>query len=54
MRYAYNSEFYVPLQGEYLKGQKVGTDILIYKNRFALLFFIFTKKKNTPLITCLA
>ncbi|KAH7916446.1 Isochorismatase hydrolase [Hygrophoropsis aurantiaca] len=33
MRGAYNSELYGPLQEEYLKGQKAGTDIWIHKNR---------------------
>ncbi|KAH7925186.1 Isochorismatase hydrolase [Leucogyrophana mollusca] len=33
MRDAYNSELYGPLQEEYLKGQKAGTDVWIHKNR---------------------
>jgi nicotinamidase-related amidase len=43
MRNAYNSELYGPLQEEYLKGQKAGTDVWIHKNRFV---FFFIKKKN--------
>ena len=38
MRNAYNSELYEPLQEEYLKGQKAGTDVWIHKNRFVLFF----------------
>jgi hypothetical protein len=33
MRDARNSELYGPLQEEYLKGQKAGTDVWIHKNR---------------------
>lgn len=33
MRGARNSELYGPLQEEYLKGQKDGTDVWIHKNR---------------------
>ena len=38
MRDAYNSELYGPLQEEYLKGQKAGTDVWIHKNRYVLSF----------------
>lgn len=38
MRDARNSELYGPLQEEYLKGQKEGTDVWIHKNR-SLQFF---------------
>ena len=43
MRNAYNSELYGPLQEEYLKGQKAGTDVWIHKNRFVWIisFFFF-------------
>jgi hypothetical protein len=33
MRDARNSELYGPLQEEYLKGKKEGTDVWIHKNR---------------------
>lgn len=33
MRDARNSELYGPLQEEYLKGEKEGTDVWIHKNR---------------------
>ncbi|KAF8960985.1 Isochorismatase hydrolase [Flammula alnicola] len=35
MRDAYNSDLYGPLQEEYLKGQKAGTDFWIHKNRMS-------------------
>jgi len=38
MRNAYNSELYGPLQEEYLKGQKAGTDVWIHKNRMSGLW----------------
>ncbi|KAF8168130.1 Isochorismatase-like protein [Crassisporium funariophilum] len=38
MRGAYNSELYEPLQSEYLKGQKGGTDFWIHKNRMSGLW----------------
>lgn len=48
MRDAYNSELYGPLQEEYLKGQKAGTDVWIHKNRY-----VFRKEyKAHLLIAC--
>ena len=44
MRNARNSELYGPLQDEYLKGQKAGTDVWIHKNRFVLFINYFVKK----------
>ena len=44
MRDAYNSELYGPLQDEYLKGQKAGTDVWIHKNRFVLLNYYYFKE----------
>jgi len=38
MRNAFNSELYGPLQEEYLKGQKAGTDVWIHKNRMSGLW----------------
>ncbi|KIJ68483.1 hypothetical protein HYDPIDRAFT_82344 [Hydnomerulius pinastri MD-312] len=38
MRDAYNSELYGPLQEEYVKGQKAGTDVWIHKNRMSGLW----------------
>ncbi|KAH9486961.1 Ureidoacrylate amidohydrolase RutB [Psilocybe cubensis] len=38
MRDAYNSELYGPLQAEYLKGAKEGTDFWIHKNRMSGLW----------------
>jgi len=38
MRDAYNSELYGPLQEEYLKGKKAGTDFWIHKNRMSGLW----------------
>ncbi|KAF9475977.1 Isochorismatase hydrolase [Pholiota conissans] len=35
MRDAYNSELYGPLQDEFVKGQKAGTDFWIHKNRMS-------------------
>lgn len=34
MRDAFNSELYGPLQEEYIKGSKAGTDVWIHKNRY--------------------
>lgn len=50
MRNTYNSELYGPLQEEYLKGQKAGTDVWIHKNRFVFLFIF--KKKHTFYCVC--
>ncbi|KDR84961.1 hypothetical protein GALMADRAFT_218034 [Galerina marginata CBS 339.88] len=38
MRGAYNSDLYEPLQSEYLKGAKEGTDFWIHKNRMSGLW----------------
>lgn len=40
MRGAANSDLYGPLQDEYLKGEKIGTDVWIHKNR--LILFLLT------------
>ena len=54
MRNAYNSELYGPLQEEYLKGQKAGTDVWIHKNRFVLFFLKKRKEEHTFLIAFVA
>ncbi|KAF9496172.1 Isochorismatase hydrolase [Pleurotus eryngii] len=38
MRGEYNSELYGPLQEEYIKGEKAGTDVWIHKNRMSGLW----------------
>ena len=55
MRIAYNSnsELYGPLQKEYLKGWKAGTDVWIHKNRFVQNFYIYMHKTYF-LIACVA
>ena len=52
MRDAYNSELYGPLQEEYLKGQKAGTDVWIHKNRFVFLLFFKIKNKDLLPFDC--
>jgi hypothetical protein len=52
MRDAYNSELYGPLQEEYLKGKKAGTDFWIHKNRYVLKLSIIFIQVAHFLIAC--
>ena len=51
MRGAFNSELYGPLQDEYLKGQKAGSDFWINKNRYDIFGLLLSLLLSLLFIT---